>query len=630
MFIIGTAGHIDHGKSSLINRLTGIDPDRLPEEKQRGMTIDLGFAWYDTADGQRIGIVDVPGHERFVLNMIAGAGGIDAVMLIVAADDGWMPQSQEHLQITKLLGIKHGIVVITKIDLVEESWVDLVTEEIKDKLKGSFLKNAPIVKLSSTTGKGFEVLKAEIERLSKSIISRENIGKPRLYIDRSFVLAGMGGVATGTLKGGVLRVGQEVSVFPARQKGKIRTLQSHNIQVETAYPGQRTAVSLTGIDKDHFTRGNLLTIPEIADSYPSNIILTLSLSVIEESKVIIEDRRKLLMILGTTEVEGELRLYQSERLFPGENGVAFFKAFGPILAFIGDRFIVRLPTPQITIGGGMILDILDVLPRHRDANKYKYLFERINLDIYTLINSSFDQKPFLDRERDFLFCNYSKEAIKFAFDEMVRLKKCNFHNGKYYRSDDLHDKIKNISKRLNEFLTGHPHYDGLPIDEIATIVQISIPQLEPVVQLMIESGQLVKKKNRFDLAGRTITVQGELKSMAEALSKEILRASFMPPTVSEIVGSDKLKREAMEYLIASGEIIKIGGGFLIHKDIWMSIIKEIKNIISSDQTLSISFLREKLNSSRKYVVPILEEIDRIGITIRQGDIRIKGVNYDKI
>ncbi|MCX6830468.1 MAG: selenocysteine-specific translation elongation factor, partial [candidate division Zixibacteria bacterium] len=298
MFVIGTAGHIDHGKSSLIIRLTGIDPDRLPEEKQRGMTIDLGFAWYDTEGGKRIGIVDVPGHERFVRNMIAGAGGIDAVILVVAADDGWMPQSQEHLQITRLLGIKCGIVAISKIDLVEKSWVDLVEEDLRDKLRGTFLENAPLVKLSSVTGEGIEELRDQIEILAKKIVEREDIGRPRLYVDRSFVLSGMGGVATGTLRDGLLKVGQEVAVFPAKRHGKIRTLHSHNQQVDIASPGQRTAVSLTGIDKEYLIRGGVISLPNLVDNFHTEGALALSVSLIPESAVSLEDRRRVLLILG--------------------------------------------------------------------------------------------------------------------------------------------------------------------------------------------------------------------------------------------------------------------------------------------------------------------------------------------
>jgi len=511
MFVIGAAGHIDHGKSSLINRLTGIDPDRLPEEKRRGMTIDLGFAWYDMTDGQRIGIVDVPGHERFVRNMIAGTGGIDAVMLVVAADDGWMPQSQEHLQITKLLGIKYGLVVITKIDLVEKSWVDLVEEDLKEKLKGCFLEAAPVIKVSSITGEGFDVLKLEIEKLAGSITSREDIGKMRLYIDRAFVLAGLGGVVAGTLRGGVLKIGQEVAVFPARKRGKIRTMQSHNQQVELSYPGQRTAVSLTGIEKEELARGNVVSLPEIVENYPDDAVLALSVSVITEATVSVNDRRRLLMILGATEVEGEIRLFDKTAINPGENGIMFFRPFEPVLAFIGDRFILRLPTPQITIGGGIVLDLLSEMPRRKDIKRYIYLQEREDLACRNLIQSSLSKSLFVDHEKDFLFSNYSSSAIMATINEMIQNGICQMYDGKLFRPDDLKGVKDNIIAVLTSFFEAHPHIDGLSFDEIVALAKVGASTMEIIMRLMHDEKLLVKKKNRFDLPGREITVRGELK-----------------------------------------------------------------------------------------------------------------------
>ncbi|MFQ6008847.1 MAG: selenocysteine-specific translation elongation factor, partial [Candidatus Zixiibacteriota bacterium] len=255
MIVVGTAGHIDHGKSSIIKRLTGTDPDRLPEEKARGMTIDLGFAFYRTTSDEEIAFVDVPGHERFVKNMIAGAGGIDVVMLVIAADDGWMPQSQEHFQIVRLLGIRNGFIVINKIDLVQNDWLELLQQDIRTKVKGSFLEDAPILMVSAETGEGFEQLQNYLNSLPKKIAVARDIGKARLFIDRSFVRPGIGGVVTGTLRGGSLSVGQTVSVWPSMATGKIRSLQSNNQDVHTAHPGQRTAVSFTGIDKEQLRRG---------------------------------------------------------------------------------------------------------------------------------------------------------------------------------------------------------------------------------------------------------------------------------------------------------------------------------------------------------------------------------------
>ncbi|MFH2035995.1 MAG: selenocysteine-specific translation elongation factor, partial [Candidatus Zixiibacteriota bacterium] len=329
MFILGTAGHIDHGKSAIIKRLTGTDPDRLPEEQERGMTIDIGFAFYDISNNQRVGIIDVPGHERFVKNMISGAGGIDAVLLVIAADDGWMPQSQEHLQIIKLLNVRYGLIALSKIDLADPSWVELVTADIEEKVKGSFLEGAPIIPLSSITGEGFDRLKEEINKLAEKVVVRDDIKKPRLYVDRSFILPGMGGVVAGTLRGGTFETGQNVAVFPAKKTGKVRIIQSHGEKIEKAYPGQRTSLSLTGIDKEFLGRGNLVSTSEIIEEYPNEPVLAISAELLTESAVILENRRKLLMILGTTEVEGEIRLFGEKPIIPGDRGIIFFKPFQP-------------------------------------------------------------------------------------------------------------------------------------------------------------------------------------------------------------------------------------------------------------------------------------------------------------
>ncbi|MFH2049103.1 MAG: selenocysteine-specific translation elongation factor, partial [bacterium] len=280
MIIIGTAGHIDHGKSSIVQRLTGTNPDRLPEEQERGMTIDLGFAFYKTPSDDTIAFVDVPGHERFVKNMIAGAGGIDVVMLVVAADDGWMPQSEEHFQVVRLLGVKHGLIVINKIDLVEKDWLDLQEEDIKNRVKGTFLDNPKIFRVSSHTGEGFERLAVFLNELIINVNVRKNINKPRLYIDRSFIQQGIGGVATGTLKGGNLNAGQQVYLWPSQQSGKIKSLQSNGINVETAVPGQRTALSITGINKSLLVRGGLITDTDNFSYFKKHSVLALSLELL--------------------------------------------------------------------------------------------------------------------------------------------------------------------------------------------------------------------------------------------------------------------------------------------------------------------------------------------------------------
>ncbi|MCX6826594.1 MAG: selenocysteine-specific translation elongation factor [candidate division Zixibacteria bacterium] len=630
MFVIGTAGHIDHGKSSIIRRLTGIDPDRLPEEKERGMTIDLGFAWYNTPKGEQIGIVDVPGHERFIRNMIAGAGGIDAVLLIVAADDGWMPQSQEHLQITQLLDLKYGIVVISKIDLVEKNWVDLVQDDLRQKLRGTFLEEAPIVRLSSTTGEGFEHLKSELDKLAERIIEREDMGKPRLYIDRSFVLPGMGGVITGTLKGGSLKLAQEVTVFPARRRARIRTLQSHNRKIDMARPGQRTAISLTGVDKEYLVRGGVISLPEIIDTYPVEPVMILTATILAESPVAIDDKRRLLLIVGTTETEGEVRFAGRTSIRPGEDDIVFFKPFNPLLSFIGDRFILRLPTPQVTVGGGIVLGIISQWPRKKDVMHYEYIRDRKILTAANLINSELVHKLFVDCENDFVHCNYSQSTINKLLDEMYQRKILGRQGNLYYRPDAIRDIEDKIISTLQVFFSNQPHIDGLHIDRIAGLIGLPAKVIAPVLELMLQNNRLVQKKNRLDLSGRIISIMGELGETALKLEEKLRQSGYSPPTVTELIGDDKTRKEALAYLVTNGALIRIGTTLVFHREHWENIIAAIRRTLDSGETLTVATLREKLHNSRKFIIPILEETDRLKITQRQDDIRIKGEKYDDV
>ncbi|MBN2226307.1 MAG: selenocysteine-specific translation elongation factor [candidate division Zixibacteria bacterium] len=628
MFVIGTAGHIDHGKSSIIRRLTGIDPDRLPEEKAREMTIDLGFAWYDTSDGTRIGIVDVPGHERFVRNMIAGVGGIDAVILVVAADDGWMPQSQEHLQIVKLLGVTSGIIALTKIDLAEESWIDLVAEDIREKVTGTGLADAPMVRLSSQTGKGFDELKSEIDKLSRTMVEREVIDKPRLYIDRAFVLPGMGGVATGTLRGGILEVGREIAVFPSRKTGKVRTLQSHNTQVTVAQPGQRTAVSLTGIDKEYITRGSVLTVPELALAYPDQPVFAMSVELLPESPIVLQDRRRLLLIIGTTELEGEIRLYDRDTLNPGEKGIIFFKPFEAVLGFVGDRFILRLPTPQITVGGGMVIDLLDRFPRKKQKERFVSLHRRIDLTPHVLVDSRFDRQLFVKTD-DFRYTTYADATIKRVFSDMLTSGKIKQTGDRYYRPADVADMTGRIVTAVTSYIQTHSHKDGVPLEKIAAELRQSAEALEPIIGLLCEEGQLVKRKNVYDVPGRTISASGEIKRVADAMEKQLHETEFSPPTIKELVGDDAVKREALDYLLRSNSCVKVGGILVYHRSVWNRMLDTIRSMLREKGSISVAELRERLNSSRKYIVPIFETVDQMEITKREGDVRVKGDRFDQ-
>lgn len=629
MFIIGTAGHIDHGKSSVIIRLTGINPDRLPEEKSRGMTIDLGFAYYDTDSGQRVGIVDVPGHERFVRNMIAGAGGIDAVLMIVAADDGWMPQSQEHLQIIRLLGIKYGLIILTKIDLAETSWADLVADDIRQKVKGTFLEDAPIIRVSSETGEGFERLKKEIESLASNIISREDIAKPRLYADRSFIIQGIGGIVTGTLRGGSLSVGQEVAVFPSRMKGKVRSIQSHNIDVQKAEPGQRTATGFTGIDKKYLERGSVVSLPGIVEKYPEKPVFALHLEMVGESPIIVEDRRKLLMVLGTTETEGEVRLFSETPLTPGQSGIVFFKPFEPVMGFVGDHFIVRLPTPAETVGGGRILDIIDDFPRKKDWPEFEYLNRREKLELAGLIESELRKKKFVKLPDDFLFSCFEDEVISEYIQKISVEGRLESFAGAYYDKEAISALNSTVLKAMKGKFREAPHLDGLPIDEIQAAVDLSPAELNMVLEYASAKEEIVKKGNRYDLAGRGLDIKGGLKKAADQIEADLLKDMYSPPRLSEIVGIGKEFSDAVNYLLKAGIAVKADADIVFHRQAWDKIVGEIKSLFDKNGKFMVGDLRDRLGTTRKYIVPILEETDRLKITRRDGDYRVKGENYDK-
>ncbi|MGH9174290.1 MAG: selenocysteine-specific translation elongation factor, partial [Vicinamibacterales bacterium] len=353
MYTVGTAGHVDHGKSTLIHALTGIDPDRLREEKERGLTIDLGFAWLTLPDGEEAGIVDVPGHERFIKNMLAGVGGIDLAMLVIASDEGVMPQTREHLAILDLLEIERGIVVLTKRDLVDDEWLELVTEETREALAGAALASAPIVPVSSTTRAGFDDLKRTLAALLDDLPERADTGKPRLPIDRAFTVAGFGTVVTGTLVGGPLDVGQEVELLPDRLRARVRGIQSHGRKVERGLPGARTAVNLSGIERDAIGRGDLLTTPGWLD--PTTIIDT-RLRVIHDAPRPLEQNDPIDLFIGAAESIGNITLLDAERLLPGEEGWVQIRLSRAIAATAGDRFIVRQPSPSLTIGGGRVID----------------------------------------------------------------------------------------------------------------------------------------------------------------------------------------------------------------------------------------------------------------------------------
>jgi selenocysteine-specific elongation factor len=628
MIIVGTAGHIDHGKSAIVKRLTGTDPDRLPEEKARGMTIDLGFAFYATPNNEQIALVDVPGHERFVKNMIAGAGGIDAVILVIAADDGWMPQSEEHFQIIRLLGVKHGLVVINKIDLVELDWLELLEQDVRDKIAGSFLEGAPIIKLSAETGVGIDALKAHLDTMPAAIESKKDIGKARLAVDRSFIRPGIGGVVTGTLRGGSLSVGQMVGVWPGMVSAKIRTLQSNGRDVEVAVPGQRTAVSLTGIDRELLVRGGVITDRIKLDYFAQRPVLALSMEMLKTAPVGLEDRRRALMIVGTSEIEGEVRLYDRKEFKPGERGLVFFRPDNPAYALVGDHYILRLPTPMVTLGGGRLLDHLELFPRRKQLAKLTYLQVRTRLDLESLVRSELQKLTFARRDALLLNADLGAEQIDNAVKQMIKAKTVGVLNDYLFDVESIGKVAESAVKRISDELDKKSHLKGLNLDQVKQVLPGYDSCALILLEYLVSQQQLVANGELYDLSGRGMSLKGVIKQAYEEIMAQLADHRFDPPPLSQLAGGGKIHQQAIKYILDSGEGYKCGSSFLFLTDAWDEIVDFVRVQINQQERLAVADLRDKFGFSRKFAIPILEELDRLGLTQREGDFRIKGKKFE--
>lgn len=628
MIVIGTAGHIDHGKSAIVKRLTGTDPDRLPEEKARGMTIDLGFAFYRTPSGDDIAFVDVPGHERFVKNMIAGAGGIDVVMLVVAADDGWMPQSQEHFQVVRLLGIDKGLIVINKTDLVESDWLELLNQDIEDKVKDSFLAEAPLFMVSAETGEGFEQLQDHLNDLSQQIASRKDIGKARLYIDRSFVTQGIGGVVTGTLRGGSFSVGQSVSVWPSMTTGKVRSLQVNNQDVQTAAPGQRTAISFTGIDKDLLHRGGVVSDHRDLSFFKNRPVLALSVELIGESPVSLVNRRRILLMAGTTEVEGEIRLFNRKKIKPSEKGVVFFKPDEPVYCLVGDHYVARLPTPMVTIGGGRILDHLEHLPRKRDATSYGYLELRLSGSAEDLVTSELQKRVLIPEHRLLGEADLSKSEIRAAVTALTKEKVLGRFKDHVFHTKTLDASVGRFTDSVTKQLESKSHVVGLTLEQLFRLSEYDEPTTQAFLKFMEATGVLTKVGDKYNLVGRGMSLKGAVKDAHDRIMNILKEQPYAPPTLSSLASAGKSSKEAIKYIIESGEGYKCGSEFVFLSNVWNEVVHFIKTHLERSDTLAVTDLRDRFGFTRKFTIPILEETDRIKLTRREGDVRVQGERFE--
>jgi len=628
MFVLGTAGHIDHGKSSLIQAMTGINPDRLPEEQARGMTIDLGFAWLRLPSGDEIGLIDVPGHERFVRNMVAGAGGIHAAMLVVAADDGWMPQTQEHLDILRLLDIRHGLVALTKIDLVEPEWRELVAADIRSHLAGSFLAEAPILPVSSVTKEGVDAVIAAIETIARTLQTIGDTGKARLFIDRVFVLTGIGVVVTGTSRGGGFTADSDVYHFPSGDKVRIRALQSHEKTVARVGAGFRMAANLGGATRETVSRGDVLT------GFPYTLrptFLAVRTQNLPDSGIVLDEGRRVLFILGTTETEAVIRPFDDRGIRPGGEGLAIIKTAHPVAAFIGDNFILRLPTPQVTVGGGRILDLFDQYPRRKDLDGLAdYLTARISGGLNDILTTELNKRFFTVQDALLFYAGFSAGDIGAAVDALMAAGVVIRHEGHLGLTNKISEMQKRIAGELKKAHNEASYLKGLTADDLARRVGRPPGEQWQLLLDYLEQNRLIGRSQQFyRLAEFAATLDPKMKAEADKILAHVEQAGHNYPTLEELEARFPGCRKTVNFLRDQKSLVLIPTQFVTTAAIWKSIMTYIEEKLEGDGKLTVAEFRDRFGSSRKYALPVLEYLDRMGITRREEDIRVKGGLYDE-
>jgi selenocysteine-specific elongation factor len=619
MHVIGTAGHVDHGKSALVKALTGIDPDRLPEEKDRGMTIDLGFAWLKLPDGEEVGIVDVPGHERFVRNMIAGVGGIDFVVLVIAADDGWMPQTEEHLAIINLLGVKHGLVVLTKIDLVKGDWLELVADDLRNKLAGTFLAEAPMVRTSVVTKAGLEELKSQLSASLKPVLPRIDLDKPRHYFDRVFTLAGRGTIVTGTLIDGHLEAGQEVLILPQGRRSRIRTMQTHKRDVDRAVPGSRVAINLAGIEKEEISRGDMLTLPEIDVTSDS---LSCRIESLPNVKSPLVHGGNYLILLGTSEVLGKLVLLEDRKVPPGGSAYAILKLEHKIPCLVGDRFIVRLPSPATTLGGGTVLEVETQRYRRNREKLVGWLSERSPPDARRLILSEVKKSGVTSLKQLSKNSRLPYQGISETAEALVQKEQL-VKLGDLYGDPAHIERIETeIADSLQKLHRDKPHLPGMKIAEFVSRYRLEASLAEKLLSYFESRGVVSRQGAFLRLTKFAPKLAGEQKEIADRLLEAIASSPLNNPTKDELLKTHPGSFEVLRFLIAQGEIVEFKGGILLASRDFEKIKEKITSHLREKKKATASDLRQLLGTSRKYMIPLLEKLDELRITVREGDHRV--------
>jgi selenocysteine-specific elongation factor len=626
MHVIGTAGHVDHGKSALVFALTGIDPDRLREEQERQMTIDLGFAWLTLPDGDEVGIVDVPGHRDFIENMLAGVGAIDAAILVVAADEGVMPQTAEHVAILDLLEVSRGVVALTKVDLVEDpSWLELVQEDVRRTLADTLLAKAPIVPVSSLTGEGIDELKAELTSILQDTPPRRDTGRPRLSLDRAFAIAGFGTVVTGTLVDGPLEVGQEIEVLPQGLRGRIRGLQTHKAKVERADPGRRLAINLSGVEVGELRRGDVVVAP---GTYTPTRLLDVQFRLLADADAPLKHDQRVKIFLGAAQQMARVRVLGRENLAPGQSGWLQLVLAGPLTADRHDRFILRRPSPPSTLGGGQVADAHPMRTHRRNdpsvVSRLEALVQGTPADV--LAQALAGAPGYLrDAVRR---SNLEAEAAESAFKELVASGRVIvLTDGDVGEMSDVlvvdsgawNSLVQRMRSAIEKYHGANPLRAGMPREELKSRMALDSRVFSAVLDRVKQEGLVRGQGAQLALPDFSVKLTESQQGKVAALLKRFMADPGSPPSVKQ--AAESIGDDVLAHLLETGRLVQVSKDVVFESGAYDVMVARVKDRLASGGTITVAEVRDMFSTSRKYALALMEHLDAIGITVRTGDER---------
>jgi len=614
--VIGTAGHVDHGKSTLIRALTGIDPDRLKEERERGMTIDLGFAWLTLPDGTDVGIVDVPGHQDFIRNMLAGIGGIDAVVLVIAADESVMPQTREHLAILSLLGIDRGVIALTKRDLVDDEWAALVREEVRQALRTSALADAPLVEVSATTGTGLDALTGAIAQVLGVAPPRRDLGRPRLPVDRAFTMSGFGTVVTGTLLDGVLGMGEEVELVPSGKRARVRGLQTHRRAIDQAHPGSRVAVNLTGIDKSELARGMVVVRP---GSLAETSILSARVDVLDTVSAPLAHDDLVRVHTGTAEAMARASVLGSAELAGGASGWVQLRLQSPLAVAVGDRLVLRRPSPSETIGGGVVADVTGGRARRR-ADAAADLDRRTAPSAAKRVLATLDeprtQQEIAERaalgaaERDSALAELQRSG------EVVALADAFLSRAAFETLARRAERSLAMAHRAS------PLRSGAPREEIRASVGLPPKRWAAFLDELVKAGRVTVRATALALPSHEVRLDPAQEARWQKARAALQATPLQPPTPAQLESDYGIDRELLAALDERGDVMRLGSDAAFLPEAIRSFAGAVISELAAAGTITVARARDITGSSRRHVLPLLGFLDDRGVTRRSGDDRI--------